>query len=310
MTETTFTPAPKLAADPKAARKDLDGLKAAYLQHLQLRNMTALTVRQMEQVIRFFIAFMRGREVDDIGQVDQDLLERYKTHLTNYQTRKGAHLHVNTIYDRIKVIKRWFLWMRKKGVIFYDPAAAVEPPHLSKPLPRGVMSVAEIQKVFKVPSLKNPIGYRDRTIMEVLYATGIRCGELVSLEIEGRGLAAPGSQGPLRQRRERAQRAAFDAVLPLPAALHGRDSGPNWPNACGPAATTGKQIKDGGDTLFLSIYGGRFSRNWIGDMMRRYIREAGVTSEREPRPWLPALGRHALARKRNGHPLCPGFPRA
>ncbi len=282
MVETVLKPAPGLSADPKSARKDLDGLKDAYLQHLKLKNLTPLTIRQTEQCIRFFIAYIRGKGVEDVAQVDQGLFESYKTDMTGYQTRKGKPLHVNTIHDRIMIAQRWFAWLRKKGVIFFDPIAGVEPPRMAKRLPCGIMTVDEIQTVFKQPDLKNPIGYRDRTMMEVLYATGVRCGELTMLEVKDVDLER-------RVLKVRFGKGGRERNVPLstPCCRFLRryiaEVRPELAQCLRPCGNSWKaKARSGGDTLFLSIYGGRFSRNWIGYMMRHYIRDAGIKRRVSP----------------------------
>lgn len=291
MTETALTQAPDLAADPKAARKDLDGLKVAYVQHLRLRNLAVLSVRQVEQSIRFFIAYMASKGVDDAGKVDAELFESYKAWLMSRPSRKGKPLHVNTVRERMFIVQRWFAFLKKKGVIFFDPVAAVQVPRLSKALPRGVLSPDEIQKILALPDLRSLIGYRDRTIMEVLYATGIRSGELRTLnvqdvDLERKTLRVRHGKGgkernvPLSTPCCRFLERYIRVVRPeLSQCL--RPYGNNWK----------KKSQDGGDVLFLSIYGGYFSSAWVGAIMRRYIREAGIT-----RPISPVHGfRHSVA---------------
>jgi len=280
MPETILKPAAELSADPKAARKDLDGLKAAYLQHLRLKNLRPLTIRQMEQCLRFFIAFVQSKGIDDVSEVDADLFENYKAQLMNALNRKGTRLAVNTVRERLLIAQRWFAFLKKKGVIFFDPIAVVEPPHLSKTLPRGVMSPAEIQTLFKQPDLRNPLGYRDRTMMEVLYATGVRAGELMSLnvadvDLDRKTIRVRNGKGgrermvPLSTPCCRFLRRYIGEMRPELAQCL-RPQGNNWK----------KKAKTGGDLLFLSIYGGAFSYNWIGMMMKRYLIQAGITRPR------------------------------
>jgi integrase/recombinase XerD len=280
MTETILNPTQDLSAAPKAARKDLDGLKAAYLQHLRLKNLRPLSIRQMEQCLRFFIAFIQSKGIEDVAQVDADLFENYKAQLMNSQSHKGTPLRVNTVRERLFIAQRWFAFLKKKGVIFFDPIAVVEPPHESKTLPRGVLSPSEIQKLLKQPDLRNPIGYRDRTMMEVLYATGVRVGELVTLNVEDADLER-------RTLRVKHGKGGKERMVPLstpccrflrryleefrPELAQGlRPAGNNWK----------KKGQTGGNLIFLSIYGGAFNPNWVGTVMRRYLIQAGITRPR------------------------------
>jgi integrase/recombinase XerD len=280
MSETILNPTHDLSAAPKAVRKDLDGLKATYLQHLQLKNLRPLSIRQTEQCLRFFVAFIQSKGIEDVSQVDADLFENYKAQMMNGLNHKGVRLAVNTVRERLLIPQRWFAFLKKKGVIFFDPIAVVEPPDLSKTLPRGVMSPAEIQTLFKQPDLRNPLGYRDRTMMEVLYATGIRAGELMSLNVADvdldrktvrvrHGKGGKERMVPLSTPCCRFLRRYIAEVRPELAQCL-RPQGNNWR----------KKARTGGDLLFLSIYGGPFSYNWIGMMMKRYLIQAGITRPR------------------------------
>jgi integrase/recombinase XerD len=272
--------APQAVADPNAARRDFEGLKAAYLQHGKLRNLLPLSLRQMEQALRFFIGFIEARGVKEIGEVDAALFEDYKAQLMTTPGRKGIPLHVNTVRDRLFIVQRWFVFLRKRGYIFFDPIAGVQVPKIAKALPRGILQPHEIQKLMAQPDLRSFIGYRDRTMMELLYATGVRSGELVSLNVQdvdferktvrvrfgkgGKERFVPLST-PCCRFLERYLRVVRPELIQCL-----RPAGNNWK----------KKAKSGGDLLFLSIYGGPFNRTWVGTMMRRYLAKAGIMRDR------------------------------
>jgi integrase/recombinase XerD len=269
-----------LAADLNAARRDFEGLKAAYLHHGQLKNFLPLTLRQLEQAMRLFIAFMQSRGVADIGQVDAALFEDYKAQLMTTPTRRGVPLHVNTVRDRLFIVQRWFKFLRKKGVLFFDPIACVQVPKQSKALPRGVMQAQEIQKVMAQPDLRSFIGYRDRAMMEVLYATGVRAGELVTLNVRDVDF----ERKALRVRFGKGGRERF-VPLSTPCCRfldrYLRTIRPELIQCLRPAGNNWKKkAQSGGDLLFLSIYGGPLNRSWVGTMMRRYLIAAGITRPR------------------------------
>ena len=70
------------------------------------------------------------------------------------------------------------------GYLLTDPAAAIEYPRQEKRLPRGVLTVAEARAIVEAPDLSTLMGLRDRAILETIYATGVRAGELGSLKRE------------------------------------------------------------------------------------------------------------------------------
>ena len=276
----------------KLDRENLEGLKAAWLQHLMLRNLSPLSIRQMDQGVRLFVGYLNGRGITDAGKVDAELFENYKAQIsTEYMTRKGAPLHQNTVQARLCIVQRWFAWLKKKGVLFFNPIMDVKVPRTLKHLPKGVMRPDEIRKVMEQPDLRSPIGYRDRTMMEVLYSTGARAAELV-------GLKVPDVDLKKKIIRIRNGKGGTDRFAPLstpccrfleryltvvrPELMEGmRPAGNNWLKKSG----------TGGDLVFLSAYGGGFSSSWLGEVMKRYIARAGVL-----RPTSPVHGfRHSVA---------------
>jgi len=276
----------------KLNRADLEGLKTAYLQHLVLRNLSALSVKQIEQALRIFMGYLKGRGINDAGALDAEVFEQYKAHLADgYVSRRGKPLAVNTIRERLLIAQRWSKWLRKKGVLFFDPLAAVQLPRHRKGFPRGVMRPDEIRKVMELPDLNMPLGYRDRTMMEVLYATGVRCAELLNLRI-------PDLDWEKKTARVRNGKGGKDRFVPLTSQCcrflerYLNEIRPQLMEVMRPSGRLWKQkAGTGGDKIFVSLYGGPLSKNWLAMTMKRYIDRAGVT-----RPVSPVHSfRHSVA---------------
>lgn len=272
--------------------RDLEGLKAAWLQHLLLRNFTPLTLRMMDQYLRFFLAYLKGRGITDVHQVDAALFEKYKAYLsTEYVTRKGTRLHQNTVIARLGWVQNWFAWLKKKGLLYFDPIASVKTPRTIKRLPKGVLTHEEVRKIMEQPNLKNPIGYRDRTMMEVLYSTGARANELVSLRV-------PDVDLKKKVVRIRQGKGGKDRFAPLTSQCcrfverYLQDIRPELAQGMRPAGNNWiKKAGTGEDFLFLSLYGGTLSRFWLGSLMKQHLLKAGIT-----RPMQPVHGfRHSVA---------------
>lgn len=261
---------------------DLESLKGAFLEHLTLKNMSAGTVRQNGLALRVLIGWLAAKQICEAGQVDQNLFEEYKAWLSNYRNRKGEPIGVGTIRERIFTPQRWFAWLKKKGVLAYDPIAGVKAPRPKKLLPKGLLRPDEIRRVMEQPNLKSVIGYRDRTIMEVLYSTGARAAELT-------GMKFPDVDLQKKMVRIRNGKGGRDRFVPLstpccrfldryinkirPELLDGmRPAGNNWL----------KKSQTGKDLLFLSIYGGPMCKVWLGQIMKDYLRKAGIKKAVSP----------------------------
>ncbi len=273
-------------------KPDLAALKAAYLEHLVLRNMSALTVRQVDQYLRLFTGYLSGRGITEPGKVDREAFEQYKAYLsTGYVTRKGTQLKSSTVQGRLISVKVWFAWMKKKGVLFFDPLAEAQVPRTIKRLPRGVLRPDEIRKLMEQPNLKTPIGYRDRTMMEVLYASGARAAELMNLR-------TPDVDLKKKVVRIRNGKGGRDRFVPLTTQCcrflerYLEEIRPELADCLRPAGNRwSEKARTGADFLFLSAYGGSFSPTWLSAVMRAYYLKAGMMN-----PVSPVHGlRHSLA---------------
>ena len=77
----------------------------------------------------------------------------------------------------------FFKWLAKHNVLPSNPASELELPRLERRLPRAVLSIAEAERVLAVPDVDDPLGLRDRAILETLYSTGMRRKELAGLRL-------------------------------------------------------------------------------------------------------------------------------
>jgi len=282
--------APNESRPDNVSSPAFEAQKALYLQSAKLRNLSPLTVRQLDLSMRTFIAFARSQGVTEAQGVDGALVERYKTHLMNRVTRRGTPLGVSTLGERLYTVRCWFDLLRKKGHLSYNPAKEVSLPRRAKKLPRGVLRPDEIEKLLSLPNLKVPLGYRDRTMMELLYASGARAAELCGIRVGDLDLSRKvvkvlGKGGkqrlvPLTTTCCRFIERYINDIRPeLVTGV--RFAGNNWLKQTGTAE----------DRLFVSAYGGLVKPNWLGSIMKRYLFLAGIT-----RPISPVHGfRHSIA---------------
>jgi integrase/recombinase XerD len=257
--------------------------EVSFLDRLKLRNLSPSTIAQDDKNIRSFLGFMRRKKLFELEDVDRAAFERYRDYLMGeYRMSNGRTLDVMTIQNRIFSVQRWFRFLRKKGVLAFDPIADVRAPRRKKRLPSGILSVEEIERLMRLPDLKTPRGYRDRTIMELLYSTGARSSEACEFKVEDINLEK-------KTAFIHAGKGGKDRFVPLttqccrflgrylaeirPALLEGlRPAGRRYIEEAG----------TGGDYLFISIYGGRVRRTWLGGIMKDYLARAGLSRRIQP----------------------------
>jgi len=87
------------------------------------------------------------------------------------------------LYLRLQSIKAFYRWLTRSNHVLSNPAADIDLPKLEKRLPRDILTISEVEQVLSVPDVTTPLGLRDRAILETLYSTGMRRGELLGLRL-------------------------------------------------------------------------------------------------------------------------------
>jgi len=115
-------------------------------------------------------------------QTDKKLTQTQSSDLLGYLAGQRPN-SVRTTARRLSSLRRFFQYMVREGQMADDPTAQIESPKLGRPLPKS-MTEAEVEQLLKAPDAETDIGLRDRTMLEVLYATGLRVSELVGLRLD------------------------------------------------------------------------------------------------------------------------------
>jgi len=152
-----------------------------YEEHLQVRH-AARTVPAYMADVHVFVAWLdeKGVELTDVRTAD---LLAYQTDLYAARKKDGRPYSTSIQVNRLSAVKSFFRFLYRRGFSLHDPAAAVDYPRSELRLPRGILTKQEARKIVEAPDGKSPAGLRDRAILETLYATGIRVGELRKLTL-------------------------------------------------------------------------------------------------------------------------------
>jgi integrase/recombinase XerD len=155
----------------------------AHLGWMSATNFSSDTVTHRRDSVGLFIAWAEERGLDDPMEITRPVLQSYQRHLYYYRSEKGRLLTVGTQRDRMMSLRAWFRWMVRNHHILYNPASDLDLPRKEKRLPRVVLSEEEAERVLVLPDIREPLGVRDRAILETFYSTGIRRTELCHLTI-------------------------------------------------------------------------------------------------------------------------------
>jgi integrase/recombinase XerD len=113
-------------------------------------------------------------------QVTKPVLDRYQKYLFHLRKSDGKPLTFRAQESHLVALRAYFSWLTKQNVLLSNPASDIELPRQEK-LPRHVLSLEEMQAVLEQPDTDDVFGLRDRAILETLFSTGMRRGEIVRL---------------------------------------------------------------------------------------------------------------------------------
>ncbi len=174
-------------------------------------------------------------------------------------------------------MRGFYRYLLRDGLISEDPTLQVELPQLGRPLPKS-LSEADVEALLAAPELDDPLGLRDRAMLEVLYACGLRVTELVSLTLEQVNLR----QGVLRVLGQGQQASAWCRSARRPS-----------PGSALPARGAATLLLDGkpSDVLFPSLRGEQMTRQTFWHRIKRHARRRRASIK----PLSPHTLRHAFA---------------
>lgn len=164
-------------------RDSLAAFRRRYLADLAVRNYAAETITQRAADLATFILWCHERGLAEPRDVTKPILERYRRHLYQHNRADGAPLTFRVQAGRLSRIKGFFAWLAAQNHIAADPAAALELPRTERRLPATTLTAEEAEAVLALPDLSDPVGLRDRAMLEVFYATAIRRTELTRLAL-------------------------------------------------------------------------------------------------------------------------------
>ena len=158
-----------------------------YINYLEVeRNVSPYTVRNYTNDLlgnykrgseKGFFQFLRLRKIDSLDKVDKRVLRDYLAYLLEQGIVKAS------IVRKLSAIRSFYRYLAREGILPKNPIEQAASPRLDRRLP-SFLTVEEAARLLKAPDLNTPQGLRDRALMELLYAAGLRVSELVNLDLE------------------------------------------------------------------------------------------------------------------------------
>ena len=136
------------------------------------------TIDSYVRSVTQFFAYMAGKGIHDVRAVTRPHLEQYQADLV-----EGGQYTTHSIHTKMRSLRRFYDYLEHTGKILMNPTSGFQLPKLEDRLPRDVLTPSEIKRLLDAPDTSNRKGVRDKAILEVMYSTGIRVGELCGLTI-------------------------------------------------------------------------------------------------------------------------------
>lgn len=140
------------------------------------KNFSIYTVKNYIQDITTFLEYMDEIGIREISHITYDNVRSYLSYLYIRNLSKSS------VSRNLSALRTFFKWLLREGKIKENPIALVTSPKKDKKLPT-YLNYEDIEKILKIPDINTPLGKRDSAILEMLYSTGIRVGELISIKI-------------------------------------------------------------------------------------------------------------------------------
>lgn len=253
---------------------NIERYAASFISYLAgQKDLSNSTLESYKRDIRQFLDYLHDKETEDLREV----------------TRAGILLYFSALREegkapatitRISVaLKAFFQYLLQERVIDQDPLITVKMPKFDKSLP-AVLTVEETELLLRMPDCNHPLGLRDKAMLELLYATGVRVSELISLNMEDidtnvRFLRCSGDTGKER-------------ILPFGIVTV------DWVGRYLREVRPGLGPSGPQDPLFPNRSGGKMSRQGFWKVIKKYGVAAGISKEITPHTLRHSFAVHLL----------------
>lgn len=232
---------------------------------------SANTVSSYVRDLTQFNRYLQGMGVS-LADVDTDVIEGYDSWLT------GKGKSAATVTRSLASLKCFYGWMVSAGLKADNPALGAKSIKVERKLPQ-ILTNQEVELLLAQPQCVDLKGYRDHAMLELLYATGIRVSELISLDVEHVNLAA----GFIRCFSKNKER-----TIPL------------YPGAVKAISDYVRNVRpqlavEGEHALFVNMNGERMSRQGFWKIIKGYQEKAGIKTDITPHTLRHSFAAHLLA---------------
>ena len=256
--------------------RDDDFLLDGYLSHLRVeRGLAARSVEAYAGDLLRFAVFTRRDLTKAFNAIDSGDVAAWLVSLSKEGISARAQAR------KLSALRGFFRFLVAERHVTADPTALVSGPRLPRKLPQ-VLTFAEVETLLVAPDAHSPRGARDRSMLQLLYASGLRVSELVGLKLPDvdldQGIVTAFGKGSKRRR------VPFGEVARAALTTYLRDVRPRW------------SVKGESFHLFLTERGTGMTRQGFWKLLGRYARAAGIDKPISPHKLRHSFATHLLER--------------
>ncbi len=276
----------------------------AFLEHLRLNeNASAHTVRAYDSDLSQYLVFLAAhlqKRVSDLQPEDMDHLGA-RAFIADLNKRGNSKSSAARKQSAIRAFGRY---LRREGTIEGDPTALVGTPKREQRIPNH-LAVQEMSTLLDAPDTSDPLGRRDKAILELFYASGLRLSELVGLDLDDVNLSGRVVRVLGKGRKERIvpfNKTTAEALRAWLADREGvRPGSDRGQTGVRPGSDPKRRGGEGGgprrrvgEPLFLNYQGGRLSTRSVDKLVRRYVLQSSTRLGISPHALRHSFATHLL----------------
>ena len=158
----------------------LDRALDAYLRHVTIeRGLAEHTLAAYRRDLGGYLAWLREQGIDDTEAITPEVVAAFAAERASAEPPPAA----SSLARLQSSVRGWHRFLAREGVAVADPSARLRPPKQPRRLPKA-LTIDQVERLLAAPSVDEPIGIRDRALLELLYATGARVSEAISLDVD------------------------------------------------------------------------------------------------------------------------------
>ncbi|MBO0476811.1 site-specific tyrosine recombinase XerD [Vagococcus sp. DIV0080] len=248
-----------------------------YLHFLKIeRGLSENTIKSYHRDLTRYFSFLESRDITQWDKIDRYIVLDFLEELR--EEGKSS----TTIIRMVSSLRKFHQFLRQERKTDNDPMQYIDTPKKAQKLPK-TLSIKEVEKIIEAPDTSDVLGIRDRAILEVMYATGLRVTELISLKLDDLHLSLGLLQTLGKGDKER--------IIPL------GDVAIKWLEIYlenSRQELLYKNKKEKPTILFLNYKGEGFSRQGIWKNLKVYVTEAGIEKDVTPHTLRHSFATHLL----------------